>query len=663
MNTARRQDRPIHSIPMEIAGRTSIFAVCFCFLFAIAPHFVNLPIWVSALVIIALSWRSFENLGYLKPLSKWFLIPLVLFGGVGVFAEYWTIVGRDAGLALLTVMTAFKILESRTHRDLLILIFLCYFLIATHFLFSQSIFTAALMLVTLVIITSTLITLNQRNDDVTVKERLQTGAEMVALSIPLMLVLFILVPRVSGPLWGITNEQRGGITGLSEQMSPGEISNLIRNNEVAFRVDFKDKVPSQNQLYWRGPVMAAFTGRTWRQTHRKRLGQLRLIASSDTTEYTITLEPNGKHWLLALDVPMHLVEDSFMTADYQLTSVKPLNDLKRYTLKSSLNYQIGFDENEEYFELTSSYPEKSNPKTIEFGKQLAAQYQNPEDIVQHVLRMFRQQEYTYTLSPPLLRGDVVDQFLFESRRGFCEHFSGSFALLMRAAGIPSRIVTGYQGGEFNAVGNYLIVRQSDAHAWTEIWLEGKGWVRIDPTAAVSPSRIEQGIDDALADERSSFRIQNKNPLFGTLLYRWDNLQHGWNDWVVNYDEARQRRFLNDLDLGIDNASDMVIALVILLISVSGSFWLIGWYRDRPDKPAKHEIYFRRFLKKMARKGFDKPGAEDNRRFLKRINKSDIEQREEIGKIINLYNAIKYGRHKTLAEREKTLNDLINSIRV
>jgi len=662
MITARKQDLPMHLISSEISGRTNIFAVCFCFLFAIAPHFVNLPLWVTALVVIALSWRSFENLGYLKPLSKWFLIPLVLFGGIGVFAEYWTIVGRDAGLALLTVMTSFKILESRTHRDLLILIFLCYFLIATHFLFSQSIFTAILMLITLVVITSTLVTINQRSDNVTIKERLGIGSKMVALSIPLMLVLFVLVPRISGPLWGITNEQRGGVTGLSDHMSPGEISNLIRSNEVAFRVDFKDKVPPQNQLYWRGPVMADFTGRSWRQTPRKRLGKLRMIASNDATEYTITLEPNGKHWLLALDVPMHLVKDSFITADYQLTSVKPLNDLKRYTLKSSLNYQIGLDESKEYLELTSSYPENSNPKTIAFGKQLAAQYQNPEDIVEHVLRMFREQEYTYTLSPPLLRGDVVDQFLFESRRGFCEHFAGSFALLMRAAGIPSRIVTGYQGGEFNDVGNYLIVRQSDAHAWTEIWLKGKGWVRIDPTAAVSPSRIERGIDDALSDELSSFRIANKNPLFGTLLYRWDNLQHSWNDWVVNYDEKKQRRFLNDLNLGIDNASDMVITLVILLIGISSSFWLVGWYRDRPEKPAKYEVYFRRFLKKMARKGYDKPAAEDNREFLKRIKKSAIDQHEEIGKIINLYNAIKYGQENTSAQRQKELADLINSIR-
>ena len=663
MITANKLDLPIDSIPLELASRSSIFAVCFCFLFSIAAHFFHLPLWVSGLVVISLTWRCLQNLGYVKGVNKWLLVPMVVIGGVGVFAEFWTIVGRDAGLALLTVMTTFKILESRNHRDMLILIFLCYFLIATHFLFSQSIFTAAFMLLTLVVITATLVTLNQRNDDVSVKNRLISSSRLVGMSIPLMLVLFVLVPRIPGPLWGITNEQRGGVTGLSDQMSPGAISNLIRSNEVAFRVDFKNVVPSQNQLYWRGPVMAAFNGRTWYPARRKAISQLKLFTTADATEYTVTLEPNGERWLLALDIPTQLVKRSFMTADYQLTSLKPINDLRRYSMESRLNFQVGLDEDPDYLDLTREFPQDSNPLSIDLGQKLAAQYQNKEDIITHVLNMFREQEYFYTLSPPLLRGDVVDKFLFESRRGFCEHFAGSFALLMRAAGIPSRIVTGYQGGEYNDVGNYLIVRQSDAHAWTEVWLADKGWVRVDPTAAVSPSRIEQGIDEALKDEISSFRIQNKNPLFGNLLYSWDNLQHSWNDWVINYDNNKQQRFLRKLDIGIENASDMVIALVILLMSVSGSFWLLGWYRERPLKPAAYEIYFRRFLRKMSRIGFDKQKSEDSRLFLNRIIKSNPAQNEQVSRIINLYILIKYGREETSDKQFKELKDLVTSLEV
>jgi len=243
-----------------MVSRSSIFAVCFCFLCSIAPHFRNLPVWVSAFVLLALGWRCLQNLGKVPELPKWVLIPLIFLGGIGVFAEYWTIVGRDAGLALLTVMTSFKFLESRRHRDLLILVFLSYFLIATHFLFSQSIFMASLMFANLIVTTATLITINQREEKIDIRQLAGSSTRLVLLSIPLMLILFVLVPRVPGPLWGISSEQRGGITGLSDHMSPGKISNLIRSNEVAFRVDFEDQIPAQSRLYWRGPGMANYNG-------------------------------------------------------------------------------------------------------------------------------------------------------------------------------------------------------------------------------------------------------------------------------------------------------------------------------------------------------------------------------------------------------------------
>ncbi len=653
---------PYRLIPQEIANRSAVFAVCGCFLFSIAPHFVNLPGWIILLVLVSLAWRCGQNIDKIGALPKWLLIPLVLIGGVGVFAEYWTIVGRDAGLALLTVMTSFKFLESRTHRDMLILVFLCYFLIATHFLFSQSIFTAGLMLMTLIVITATLITLNQRDDGVSLRERLLRSTRLVVLCIPLMLILFVLVPRIPGPLWGLTSEQRGGITGLSDNMSPGKISNLIRSNEVAFRVEFEGEVPAQNRLYWRGPVMPAFNGYRWSQVPRKPLDSLTLTAFSEPVEYTVTLEPNGEQWLLALDLPTRLIRDSFMTADFQLIHKREINDLLRYTMESRLSFQAGLDESFAYLALNLEYPEDTNPRTIELGRSLAERYREPTDIINHVLGMYREQEFVYTLNPPPLNGDIVDQFLFSSRRGFCEHYAGSFALLMRAAGIPARIVTGYQGGEFNRVGNYLIVRQSDAHAWTEVWLRERGWVRVDPTAAVSPSRIEQGLDDALFGEESGFRIQNRNPLFGNLLYSWDNLQHGWNDWVLNYDQRRQMNFLRQLNIGIENWSDMVFAMVLLIGAVTGSFWLIVWYRERPPRPAAYEVQLRRLSKKLARQGLRRKPAEDTRAFLRRIDASGYPQRDRLARIIELYNRLKYGRDADSESALVDLRSLVNDIR-
>lgn len=642
MQTQNKHHLAVQKIPQEVASRASIFSVCFCFLFSIAPHFFHLPLWISGFVIVALGWRSLQNLDLIRPMPKWVIIPLVLFGGLGVFSQFWTIAGRDAGLALLTVMTSLKFLESRNHRDLLILIFLCYFLIATHFLFSQSILTACLMLVTLLVITSTLVLINQRDDRVSIAVGLKASARLVSMSIPLMLILFVLVPRIPGPLWGLTNEQRGGITGLSDSMSPGKISNLIRNNEVAFRVSFDGEIPAQHQLYWRGPVMALFNGSRWSQSKRNSINRLNITVFDEPTEYTVTLEPNGKRWMLALDMPTQIIANSIMTADYQLTATRPINDLLRYTLQSRLTYQAGLDESSQYLQLTSEYPAGQNPKTIALGRQLAGLYDKPEDIINHALNRYRELEYVYTLRPPALRGDTVDQFLFDTKRGFCEHYAGSFALLMRAAGIPSRIVTGYQGGEYNQVGDYLIVRQSDAHAWTEVWINDRGWIRIDPTAAVSPSRIEQGLDEALPDEVSSFRIQNRNPLFGNLLYNWDSLQHQWNDWVLNYDHRKQSNFLRRLGVGIDDWGDMVFALVFMLFSVVGLYWLAGWYRARPGKPERVEQYFNRLLKKLARLGLEKKPAEDSRAFLRRVTASNLIQSAELENIVNLYNSIKYG---------------------
>jgi len=660
---APNQNLPIRDIPKEVASRSGIFAVCFCFLFSIAPHFFNLPLWVSGIVIASLCWRILENLDHLKPVPKWLLATMVVFGGLSVFAEYWTVVGRDAGLALLTVMTSFKFLESRSHRDLLILVFLCYFLIATHFLFSQSILTAALMLITLIVITATLITINQRDDRVTILSRLKISARMVAMSIPLMLILFVLVPRIPGPLWGITDEQRGGITGLSNTLSPGKISNLIRSNEVAFRVDFTGLVPPQNKLYWRGPVMSMFNGHSWYRSKRNRISQFNIGTYDEEVEYTVTLEPNGEHWLLALDIPAQLIKDSRMTADYQLISDNEINDLRRYTVKSRLGYQIGKYELLTYLDLTSRFPRNNNKRTIALGQELSRRYQNPEDIVRHVLTMFRKEGYVYTLRPPILVDNEVDRFLFDSKRGFCENYAGSFALLMRAAGIPSRIVAGYQGGEYSEVGNYLIVRQSDAHAWTEVWFKQRGWVRVDPTAAVSPSRIEQGLDVALPNEVSSFRIRNRNPLFGKLLYSWDKLQHDWNDWVLNYDQHKQGDFLRDLNVGIEDWGDMVFAMMFMLLLVTGSYWLASYYRERPPKPEAYEIYFNKLLKKLKKQGLDKKPSEDSREFLRRIDSSEVNQKPQLARVVDLYNLLKYGSARQNALALNNLRSLVNSIKL
>ena len=639
MNT----NQPIHLIAQESADRTAILAVSFSFLLAMLPHFFHIPLWVSGFTLFALSWRITQSFDIIREIPRWVLVPLVLIGGLGVFAQYWTIVGRDPGLALLTVMTAFKFIESRTLRDILILIFLCYFILATHFLFGQSIPIALYMLFTVIIITTTLITINQRDNTIPLMPRIKVATRLIALSIPLMLILFLLVPRIPGPLWGLTKEQRGGITGLSDTMSPGEISDLITSNDVAFRVSFKGEIPAQQRLYWRGPVMVRFNGQTWYQLRQERLNSKYNIVIEDPVNYTVTLEPHGKKWIFGLDIPTVTPNFSYMSSEYQLISQKPVNDLQRYSLSSQLSYQIGLQESFEYLQLAEQLPNHNNPQTVALGQRWASQFDSKLDIVNQALRMFREQEYVYTLQPPLLGENASDEFLFKTRRGFCEHYASSFALLMRAAGIPARIVTGYQGGEINQVGNYLIVRQSDAHAWTEVWLQDRGWVRVDPTAAVSPDRIEKGLDQALNNPFSNFKIGKHNQLLGKLLYNWDNLQHNWNDWILNYDHRKQARFLNQLGVGIRSWGDMVIALVICLVVITGSYWLIAMYRERPARPPEYEKIINQLLTKLARKGFQKDPAEDVYEFLERIQQQHQFRDEQLTKIFTAYSKIKYAR--------------------
>lgn len=634
---------PFQKISMETADNNAVLAVSYSFLLSMIPHFFHLPLWVTGFTLFALAWRSVQSVGHVGAIPRWLLVPLVVVGGVSVFAQYWTIVGREPGLALLTVMTAFKFLESKSHRDILILIFLCYFLLITHFLFGQSILIAIYMLLTVIIITSTLITINQRDNSIPIQDRLKSATKMIVLSIPLMIILFILVPRIPGPLWGLTQEQRGGITGLSDNMSPGAISNLISSNDVAFRVRFDGAPPSQQQLYWRGPVMVKYDGRTWTQGRTRQITNIKSESTNSNIKYTVTLEPHGKKWLFGLDIPTRIPPSALMNSELQLLSSKPVNDLKRYTLTSQLDYQIGLDENLEYLKVASFFPETRNPETFKLGQQWSKQFNTDIDIVNHALKYFNTENFVYTLQPPLLGLHSSDDFLFKTRRGFCEHYASSFALLMRAAGIPSRIVTGYQGGEINQLGNYLIVRQSDAHAWTEVWLDKQGWVRVDPTAAVSPDRIEKGLDQALTEGSPSFKISKHNPLLSKMLYSWDNIQNNWNDMILNYDQRKQAVFLKQLGLGIRSWGDMVIALVICMVAITALYWFIAWFKERPAAIAEYEKVFNQLLRKLARPGYPKHPAEHVYEYLERLKREQDFDDPALHKIFETYSKIKYAR--------------------
>lgn len=653
---------PIRQIPNETASPNLILWSSAGLALSLAPHFLHLPIWITAIVLAALGWRSMQALKGWPALPRWLLVIFVILGGIAVFSRFYTVAGRDAGVALLVVMTSLKSLEGRNLRDMLILVILSYFLLATHFLYSQSIGTAAFMLLATVFITSTLIVMNQREARISLPKRLQMGGRMLLMAVPMMILLFVLVPRINGPLWGFSNDQQGGITGLDDKMTPGTISSLIADNQVAFRVDFDGPIPSPGALYWRGPVMSAFTGQTWRLLPRRPKNHIVVRSLSPATRYSITLEPHGKRWLFALDMPSETVEKSFFTADLQLMSARPVNELRRYELGSFLQYRVGEEEDPAYLKLTRDFPLHVNPQTLAFGHQLAQQYQTPEQIINAALKFYREQEFFYTITPPLLEQiNPMDDFLFNSRQGFCEHYAGSFTLLMRAAGLSARVVTGYQGGEINEVGNYLIVRQSDAHAWSEVWIEGKGWVRVDPTAAVAPNRILSGLDDALSQgSGSGFRIEKKNPLLGRIMFSWDNIQRSWNNWVVDYNELKQRQLMQQLGIG-DSASSMVLLLVLSLITVSISYLAWGWWQQRPAPKPELEQILMPLFKRLQRQGQMRKASETLPEFIHRIAHSEP-NRDLLQQIAALYHRLKYAGTAVNTDDLQQLRELIQRYR-
>jgi transglutaminase-like putative cysteine protease len=396
------------------------------------------------------------------------------------------------------------------------------------------------------------------------------ASALVAQAIPFMLIFFVLFPRVQGPLWGMPQDAYSGLTGLSGQMSPGSLENLILSGEVAFRAQFAAAVPERANLYWRGPVFDSYDGRTWRTSFvstsiaidkRTRIE----AAERSFVDYTITLEAHNLRWLLALDLPVALPEDAAVTPTFEVLSRRPVRYRSRFSFRSATEYLANRDEAPALLQQALRLPPNFDPRTHALAQSWRRESADPERISDAALRFFREEKFFYTLQPPPLGRNAVDEFLFDTRKGFCEHYAGAYVALMRAAGVPARVVTGYQGGELNPVNGFLTVRQSDAHAWAEIWIEGRGWRRIDPTAAVAPSRIERGIDAALPESESIpalLRLEGWPALLVRLRYRWEAINDAWDQWIIGYTADRQREFLERLGMKDVDWRQMVSIMVL-----------------------------------------------------------------------------------------------------
>ena len=617
-----------------------------------APHVERLPWWLVGLVVTLAAWRVYLGYARLPLPGRWVLIMVVVGATAGVYFNYRTIFGRDAGVALLIVMLALKLLETRVLRDAMLLIFLGYFLVITNFLYSQTIPTALYMLGCTLVITATMVSLNYARTEPPFRVQLRKAGILLVQSVPLMVVLFLLFPRVPGPLWGLPQDTFSGVSGLSDTMSPGSLSKLTLSDVVAFRVKFESRIPRLRDLYWRGPVMWDFDGRTWsasRFFYNTPLPE----TTGEMVAYEITLEPHNRRWLFALDIPGNVPPLAFIGGDFQLYANEPVKNRMRYDMKSYLNATYGLSENRFALRRALQLPPGSNPRAAEFARSLREKHADDTSLVQEVLLMFRNQDFHYTLEPPLLGANPVDEFLFSTHSGFCEHYASAFTVLMRAAGIPARVVTGYQGGEINDFGNYLIVRQQDAHAWSEIWLKDRGWVRIDPTSAVSPLRVDSGLSAALPSTDSlPMMVRGDFELLRQLRLSLDFMANSWNQWVLGYSPERQRWLLSNV--GLSNATwEQLTAILFLLAGAIVAVFTVLVLRElkgRVSDPVK--IAYLRFCDKLRRKGLAREPSEGPADYARRVEETRPDLAPAVAGITRLYIALRYGAEAGVAVLEE-----------
>jgi transglutaminase-like putative cysteine protease len=629
---------------------------------AVAPHVPFLPGWISLLIAAAVAWRwAAERRAWPLP-PRWLRVLVAIAATLAVLGTYRTLNGIEAGTAFLGLLAGVKLLETRGSRDLTVIVFIAYFLLYSALLRDQRLPQLPYLLAGGVFLTAALMRVHAGSAGDSARDVLTRTGALLLQALPLALLLFVLFPRLPGPFWGIGTGESAR-TGLGDEMTPGDISDLSVSGEVAFRVRFAGELPSPAQRYWRGPVLHEFDGRSWRRPRAQAFPSQEVTYLGEAVEYQITLEPTDRPWILALDIPAEWPErEAFRTYDFQLVAPRRLSEVSSFRLRSYPSFIAGVELPQSLRRKGLQLPEEGNPRSRALARRLAAQYGDPRAIAQAMLTMFREQPFVYTLDPPKLAENAMDEFLFETRRGFCEHYASAFTLVMRAAGVPARVVTGYQGGEFNPLGGYLIVRQSDAHAWSEIWIEGRGWLRVDPTAAVAPERIERGLIGAMGElEPVPGRLRDASNLWMQATLGWDTLNDFWNERVVRFNAARQLDLLERL--GVDDPDwrtlglGMAASLAAFFVGLSA---YLAW-RFRPparDWPARlHDVVRRR----LVRRGLHPQPSEGPVAFLERAEAACPDLAADLAQIRDVYVDLRYGPLPTEADLRR-LKHLVNRLR-
>ena len=606
-----------------------------------APHALRAPWWLALLTLSLYAWRSAAVWNRSLVPARWMLIVVVVLGMAGIWLQYRAIFGRTPGMMLLVLFSGLKLLESRHQRDAAAVVFLIWFLAITNFLYTQSIPTALGMCAAVAASIAALVSCAAPRR--APRANLRTAWLLLAQAVPAALVLFLLFPRVQGPLWGLPQDAFSAITGLSDTMTPGSLSQLTLSDAIAFRVDFRGELPPRRVLYWRGPVMWDFDGRTWRIGNAA-LAEFEAPATGRRIEYSVLLEPHNRNWLFALERPATLPAIARYLDDGQLITLSPVRARLSYEIASAVEAEPNPAEARQMLARARRLPPGFNPRARELAQSWRAASSTDAEVMARAIEHFRRERLAYTTEPPLLGRDSVDEFLFETREGFCEHYASAFVFLMRAAGVPARVVTGYQGGDLNPVDGRFTVRQSDAHAWSEVFIAGRGWIRVDPTVLSVPLRLEAGLARAVtAGAALPLLMRPEMQWLRALRYNWEALSHQWNLLVLGYNPERQRELL--FRLGMKDADWMELASTLLATLGVFVLGLFAWMLRGMARPDPVQSAWNLFCRKLGAKGVTRAPHEGPRDYSERAVRSLPAAGEPIRRIAELYMALRYGRDR------------------
>jgi transglutaminase-like putative cysteine protease len=615
--------------------------------------FDRVPSWVPVAALLLVSWRlwvAWKPTRSLRLPGALVRTALTFALVAAVLMRFRTLNGLSAGSALLILMGAGKMLETRSRRDQFVVVGASLFLLLAACLDRQELIRAPLYLAHVwVCCTAIAVIAYAQTPDrpegteppFNDRSALLLAGRSLLLAAPLAIVLFVFFPRLAGAFWALPRDE-SATTGLSDTMTPGSITDLVSSDDVAFRVRFEDAPPPPAMRYWRGPVLHSFDGYTWRRLYGTFYGRQPLEYRGTPYRYKVMLEPSSQRWWFSLDTIQSPPDaDVFFTDDYELIGRQPVRETTAYTAVSYTQVRSTAELSKSARRRDMALP-PHNPRSQAFARELRDRAGSDSEYVTAVLEFLRTGGFHYTLTPPALGPDSIDDFLFGTRQGFCGHFASAFVALMRDAGVPAHVVTGYLGGDWNPVGGYFIVRQSDAHAWAEVWLEGRGWTRIDPTAVVEPARLDRGVLDLLPDSASTQARLRRSSWLTSLSQRWDAANAWWTEHVVKFDFKSQVNILQRLGIDSPDARDLgwVFASALLLWMLA-----IAWQYGRRGPGPKRDrlaLAYARLCRKLGRAGIDREPYQGPLAYAEHVRRRRPDLAAPVGALLRQYARLRYG---------------------